>query len=162
MRECPIDDGSGPELILAYGARTLDPETEAVFERHMRTCKRCSDAAAAQREVWFALDDWTPAQISSDFDQKLFRRIAEEEQSTWWRGFWGANWSWRPTMPVAAACAVLAAIFILKSTETAPAPIVPQPNVQIEQVEHALDDIDLLKNLGVEVPAQRPHSTERI
>jgi len=163
MRECPIEDGNGAELILAYGAGTLDPQTEAAFQQHMRSCESCRELAAAQREVWSALDHWTPVPVSSDFDEKLFRRIAQEEQSTWWQRLWSANWSWRPALPVAAACAVLAAVVLLKAPESAPQPVTPvQPKVQIEQVERALDDMELLKSLGVEVPAEQVKSTERI
>lgn len=163
MRECPIEDGKGAELILAYAARTLDPQMELAFEEHMRICEDCRRMAAAQREVWSALDSWTPAPVSQDFDEKLFRRIAEEEQSTWWRRLWGASWSWRPAMPVAAACAVLAAIVLLRNPAPSPAPVVPvQPKVQIEQVEHALDDMDLLRNIGVELPADQNKSTEKM
>jgi len=163
MRECPIEDGSGAELILAYVAGTLDPEREAAFEQHMRNCQNCRELAAGQRDVWSALDHWTPVPVSQDFDEKLFRRIAAEERSTWWQRIWRANWSWRPALPVAAACAVLAAFVLLKTPDSAPAASVPaQPQVQIDQVEHALDDIDMLKTLGVEVPAEQTKSTERI
>ena len=163
MRECPIQDGSAAELMVAYGARALDPNTELAFERHMAKCSNCRELAAAQRELWHALDYWTPIPVSPDFDEKLFRRIAEEEQRAWWQRLWAANWSWRPAMPVAAACAVLAVFFLLKNTSPAAAPVSPaQPNIQIEQVEHALDDIDLLTNLGVATPTEGTHSTERI
>ncbi|HYL74102.1 MAG TPA: zf-HC2 domain-containing protein [Bryobacteraceae bacterium] len=164
MKECPLENGNSAELIVAYGARTLAPEVEAAFERHMSTCANCRELAAAQREVWSAMDAWTPAGISSNFDEKLYRRIATEEQGTWWRRVLRANWSWRPAMPVAAACAVLVAAFLLRS----PAPpsgasqSQSQPKLQIEQVQHALDDIEMLKKLGVEVPSDKAGSSEQI
>jgi len=164
MKECRLENGNSAELIVAYGARTLAPDVEAAFERHMAMCANCRELAAAQREVWSAMDAWMPAKISSNFDEKLYQRIATEEQSTWWRRVLRANWSWRPAMPVAAACAVLVAAFLLRSpAPPAGAPQSPgQSNLQIEQVQHALDDIEMLKKLGVEVPSDKAGSSEQI
>jgi len=163
MRECPLENANSAELIVAYGARTLDPEAEAAFERHMATCAHCRELATAQREVWSAMDAWTPAPISEDFDRKLYQRIATEEQGTWWQRALRANWSWRPAMPVAAACAVLVAAFLLRSPAPPPSPQSQnQPSLEIEQVQHALDDIEMLKKLGVEVPAEQGGAPEKI
>jgi len=164
MRECPLEKGNNADLIVAYGARTLDPRTEAEFELHLAGCEKCRELASAQSEVWNAMDAWQPASISSDFDRKLYQRIAAEEQSTWWQLLLRANWSWRPAMPVAAACAVVVAAFLL--TNPAPTPAPPeaqnQPKLQIEQVQHALDDIEMLKKLGVEISADKPGSSKQI
>jgi anti-sigma-K factor RskA len=164
MRECPLENGNSAELIVAYGAGTLTPEMEAALERHMASCANCRELAAAQREVWSVMDAWTPAPISSNFDQKLYQRIATEEQGTWWQRVFRANWSWRPAMPVAAACAVLVAAFLLRSP--APPASSPQsqgqPSLQIEQVQHALEDIEMLKKLGVETPSDKAGSSEQI
>jgi len=159
--ECPVEHGKGIDLIVAYGLRTLDPETEILFEQHMALCSACRQVADAQRHVWSALDAWTPVPVSSDFDQKLFRRIAEEEQGAWWRRLLGANWSWRPAMPVAAACAALIAVVLLKSPWSQPATEMHvQPNLQIEQVQHALDDLEMLKLVDVETTADRAPAAE--
>jgi hypothetical protein len=54
-------------------------------------------------------------------------------------------------MPVAAACGILIAVFLLRSPEPTPAPPSSSaPTIRIEQVERALDDIDMLKQLGVD------------
>jgi anti-sigma factor RsiW len=161
--ECPLENSSGAELMVAYGAGALSPETEAALETHLAVCVKCREMAAAQKAVWSALDVWTPVPVSANFDQQLYQRIAAEERGAWWRRLFRANWSWRPAMPVAAACAVLIAAFLLKS----PAPKEqPQsenpPKLQIEQVEHALDDIDMLKQLGVESVSDKARSSEQM
>jgi hypothetical protein len=166
--ECPLKTGEGTEVFIAYSARTLPTETEAELRQHLGACASCRRIAEAQEEVWLALDAWTPEPISSTFDEKLYARIACEEQHPWWRRLLGSNlnvnWSWKPAMPVAAACAALLAAFLLKSPvpEHRPQASV-QPNIDIEQVERALDDIDMLKQLGlatVSAPAGQPvHST---
>ena len=159
--ECPLHSANGAELIVSYIAHTLAPEAEAAFAQHLTVCEPCREMAAAQQSVWSALDEWTPAPVSADFDETLFRRIAEEEHSTWWQRLLRANWSWRPAMPVAAGCAVLVAAFLLRTPFTAPQPHA-QPKLQIEQVEHALDDLEMLKQLGVTVPADQVPTAEKL
>lgn len=156
MWECSLDNSKSAELILAYGARTLDPAAEAAFEQHMEQCTHCRDLAAAQRQLWSVMDHWWPAPISESFDQKLYQRITTEEQGAWWQRALRANWSWRPAMPVAAACAVLVAAFVLRTPAppAAPEQSQRQPKLEIEQVQHALDDIEMLKKLGVESSEQ--------
>lgn len=155
MERCPLENGNAAELVLAYGARTLAPDQAAAFQRHMLSCAGCRELAAAQQTVWSALDAWTPEPISSNFDEKLYQRIVAEEQSPWWRRLFRADWSLRPAMPVAAVCGVLIAAFLLRSPQSIPAPQSPaQPKLRIEQVERALDDIDMLKQLGVESSSQ--------
>jgi Putative zinc-finger len=162
MERCPYENGNGAEVVLAYGARTLAPDEAAAFERHMLVCAGCRELAAAQQAVWSALDAWKPEPISSNFDQKLYQRILTEEQSPWWQRLFRANWSWRPAMPVAAACGVLIAAFLLRSPQpTLAPPSGSHPEVRIEQVERALDDIDMLKQLAVESSSQ-PRFPEKI
>jgi anti-sigma factor RsiW len=155
---CPSAEGDGGELIVAYGARRLAPEKEAELERHLETCAECRELAAAQRAVWSALDEWPPVAVSSNFDERLYQRLAAEQQKAWWRRLAPANWSWRPAMPVALACAALIAAFLLKSPLLRPAEqLQNEPKLQIEQVEHALDDMDMLKQLNVESAADKAH-----
>lgn len=164
---CPVEDGTGAELIVAYGARKLDPEQESELERHLTLCPSCRELAQAQRAVWSALDAWPSIAVSPNFDELVFHRIANEQQRTpftgWLRRWLPARWSWRPVVPVGAACAALIAAFLLKSPVLQPlTPSENQPKLQIEQVEHALDDMDMLKQLGVESASEKAHSPEKI
>ena len=160
---CPLGDGNGAEVVIGYVARTLGAEADSEFQRHMGTCSKCREAVAAQEAVWSALDAWGPVPVSPDFDYKLLRRIAEEERGAWWRSLdWPQRW-WRPAMPVAAACAFLAGAFLLQH----PAPTISQeaqtqPKLEIEQVEHALDDMDLLGQLGVESISDKASPSAKI
>jgi anti-sigma factor RsiW len=145
---CPVEDGSGAELIVAYSARTLAPDREAEFERHLALCAKCRELAEAQRKVWLALDAWRSITVSSNFDERLFQRIANEEKGARWSWLPG-NWSWRAAAPVGVACAALIAAFLLKNPVLPESQSQSQPKLQIEQVEHALDDMEMLKQLGV-------------
>jgi anti-sigma factor RsiW len=142
---CPREDDSD-ELIVAYVASTLAQEQRTELERHLRSCVRCRELAEAQRVVWSALDAWPPSSVGSNFDEKLFRRIAMEERRVRWGRLWPGNLPWRPAVPVAVACGALIAAFLLKSPTVHMEPQ-SQPNPKIEQVEHALDDMDMLKQL---------------
>ena len=161
--QCPFENGNGAELIVAYGARTLAPAEEAAFENHMSSCARCREMAAAQRVVWSALDEWTPEPISANFDERLYQRIAAEEQGSWWQRLLHANWSWRPAVPVAAACAVMIAVFLIeRPAHTSLTKSQSQPEVRIEQVQRALDDIEMLKQLGVASAPEKGNSSEKM
>jgi len=134
--KCPLQFDQIGELVVAYGARTLDPAATAAFERHMNSCAACTEAAAVQRAVWSALDEWRELPVSPDFNRRLYARIAEAENRAWWR--WRMSLRWLPPM---AACIALAAVVLLRQPVSAPPP-------QIEQVQNALEDMDLLNQIG--------------
>ena len=147
--ECPLQGGNAAaDLTVGFCAGTLDAATQEAFERHLEHCSKCSALVLAQRNVWNALDHLTPARISPDFDEQVFLRIAREN------ALWAQvqpSWSWRRTVPVAAACVALLTAFLLKTPQPpAVSPTSPPQAIQIEQVEHALDDMDMLKQMGFE------------
>jgi anti-sigma factor RsiW len=147
---CPIGDAD--ELILAHCAGRLEPRKVAEFERHLMACAKCRELAEAQRKVWSLLDSWPPTVPSADFDERLFQRIALEQQRSWWRR-WVPAWSAQSMVPAIVACCALIAAFLIKTPALRPEPQSPtETGVKIEQVEHQLDDIDLLKQLGLESP----------
>jgi len=162
MMECPLKNGNGDELLVAYSAGSLAPEVEFALDQHLERCESCRSIAEAQRELWAALDSWTALPVSPDFNQRLHQRIAAEERSKGWRRLLQANWSWRPALPLAAVCAALLVAVLLRdpgSERETPVQVVQTP--QIEQVERALDDMDMLKQLIVTTPAE-PTATEEI
>jgi len=138
---CPLEFDRSAELIVGYSARTLDPAAAATFERHIVSCAECRVAAELQKAVWAALDESQDLRVSPDFDRKVFERITEAER----RG----RWLWQVLVP-AVACTVLAAVLLIRRPDSIVPPPV-QPAVQMEQVEHALDDMDLLKQLGAAI-----------
>ena len=162
--ECPQKSGKAIELMMSYTAGTLEPEKQIELERHLPICEGCRKAAADRKAIWDALDVWRPAAISENFSARLYRRIAEEEAAPAWRKILRMPWGslFRPAVPVAAACAALAIAFIVKdpllhrhSTTTLP------QKISIEQVERALDDMDMLKQLSAPAPAEG-HASKRI
>ena len=155
------------DVLLAYVERTLAPEAAAAFERHAQTCAACREALGAQQAVWAALDGWDAAEIATDFNRRLYQRIEAEERRAWWRRAIGGMfepvlpWSMRPAMPLAAACMVLVAAFLIRSPGDGEWKAVRGGEVvrgaetrgaetmDVEQVERTLDDLEMLKQLGV-------------
>ena len=139
--KCPLQFEESSELIVGYGARTLDPDTALAFERHVGSCAACREAAALQRAVWTALDEWHALPVSPDFDQRLSARIAHTKNRAWWR--WRPLLPWQVLLPMA-ACAALCTLLLVRQPAATPQP-------PIEQVQHALDDMDLLNELGAPI-----------
>ena len=149
--ECPIYKNAA-EIIIGYCAGTLEPRQRAEFERHFNGCAECSRVVNAQREVWETLDRWTPPAVSQDFDVRLYARIAREDAAPGW-----VRWlrrmfqppvpraAWKPAVSLAVACAVLAAGLVVRAPHAGEgAQQVRAEHIDIEQVQTALDDIDVL------------------
>lgn len=164
---CPLKAGErageayqrANEAILAYGAAV----DQGGFSQHLEECRECRHLAHAQREVWSKLDAWTPTPMPSNFDERLYARIEAYQQQSWWNrtlaSFTG-KWSWKPAMPLAVACTALVAAFMLNSplARHAQAPrleVLSESRIDLQQVERALDDLDMLKQLGM-APGSRP------
>jgi anti-sigma factor RsiW len=151
---CPTKRNEDAEILLDYCAQTLSPAQTAEFEIHLKQCADCSRLVEAQKEVWGALEAWTPAPVSVNFDARLYARIAEEQAAPTWQ-----NWLrrifqpalpyplWRSAVPLIAACVLLAAGLSvhMPGTPVAPHPQLRADKVDIEQVEQTLEDFDILK-----------------
>jgi anti-sigma factor RsiW len=66
---CPLESDQRAELIVGYGAGTLDPAAAAAFERHMKCCDACREAGTMQKVVWEALDQWRDVVVSAIMDR---------------------------------------------------------------------------------------------
>jgi hypothetical protein len=56
--KCQLESDESAELIVGYGARTLDLDATAAFERHIAVCPACREEAVLQKAIWAALDEW--------------------------------------------------------------------------------------------------------
>ena len=155
---CPIETQENAELLLSYSARRLNPEAAAILEAHMELCPACREFRDGQRALWEALDQWDARPVSADFDRRLYRKIEEQEQMSWWSRIFGpmSPLTWRPAMPVAAtACLVLVAAFISVNPGTIAMPVVDNPQArEVEQVERALDDLEMLRQFDLVAAAE--------
>jgi anti-sigma factor RsiW len=146
---CPLESRENAEQLLDYCTRNLDAETTAILEQHIAICPACRQFAENQRAVWQALDAWEAEPVSPDFDRRLYRRI--EEQVSWWqklvRPLRPFALHWNVAASTAGVFVVLAAGLLLNRPPAAP-PVSTDTaqveTVQPDQVEHALDAMDML------------------
>jgi hypothetical protein len=160
---CPLENREGAQLLLDYCTRKLEPEPAATLERHVAMCGACREFARSQRAVWQALDAWEVRPVSADFDSRLYRRI--ETEVSWW------DMLVRPFRPVtlrrslpatAMACLLVMAGVILERPTVTPAPppgdTTQVDSVQPEQVEHALDAMEILSEFSRHVRTDKANS----
>jgi anti-sigma factor RsiW len=141
MMMCPTKEKQSAEILLEYCAGTLDPDRALEFEKHAAECAECGRQVASQRALWQTLDQWTPAEISPDFDARLYARIAREEAAPLWKKWFVRGW--KPALVTAAAGAALVIGLFVRQ----PQPPSRTDMVDIDQVEHALEDLDMLTPL---------------
>ncbi|HJT88064.1 MAG TPA: zf-HC2 domain-containing protein [Bryobacteraceae bacterium] len=144
---CPIETGS-QEALLQYSSGKLTGAAAALVEQHMESCSACREFVRAQRAVWTALESWEAGPVPADFDRRLYERI---EQTPWWEGLLRP---FRPLahrgLPAAAAAAgvMMIAGYLLDSPPKFHPPAAPQSaaveTLKPEQIEHALDQIEML------------------
>jgi anti-sigma factor RsiW len=150
---CPLQTRENAEQLLDYCSRRLDPRTALILERHISVCSECRKFAEDQRAVWDALDTWEAAPVSAGFDSRLYQRIAND-QPWWQRIVRPLTQHWNVAASAAGVCVLLMAGVLLNRPVTVPevakdASQVEQ--VQAEQVEHALDAMDMLAEFNRDI-----------
>src|ERR1051325_3145565 len=148
---CPIKNKENTEWLLDYSAGKLDRERAAAMTQHIEICPDCAHFIEGQQVVWNALGQWEPEPVSSDFDRRLYRMIDQKERRSWIsRLFQPLQPLWRPVVPVAAAALLILVGVVLRTPDAAVNSIHPQTRVEAieaEQVERALDDMQMLREL---------------
>jgi anti-sigma factor RsiW len=139
--QCRLGIEESRELVVGYAAGTLDARARVSFERHIESCVECANAAAEQQSLWLALDEWRGVAVSRDFDRSLRSRIGGMDR--------GANW-WRSWRPAVAAAGIVLGVGLWLNQRAVERPATPpaQP-AQMQNLEHALDDMDLLGQLSL-------------
>jgi hypothetical protein len=151
---CPVSTGN-PEVLLEFSARRLDAEAAEVLARHMASCPECARFADEQSQVWNALDEFEATPVSEDFDARLYARIDAEAKRGFWTRVLGDRFAWKPAVSFAGALATAAvAVVLAVPPNRADQPSVTSPDaaraeLDAEQVERTLEDLDMLRQLGV-------------
>jgi hypothetical protein len=101
------------------------------------------------------MDNWEPPPVSENFDRELYARIDGFEKKNWVRRLVGERFAWRPALSLGAACTALILGLMVRGPVMQPVPVAPQnyetskADVEPEQVEQALEDLEMLKQLSV-------------
>jgi hypothetical protein len=150
---CPTKRNEDAEILLDYCAQTLSPLQTAEFEIHLKQCAECSRLVEAQKEVWGALEAWTPPVVSINFDARLYARIAEEQAAPAWQ-LWLRRVVqpalpypfWKSAIPLTVACALVMVGLYVRMPQAAQTahPQLHADKVDIEKVEKTLEDFDIL------------------
>ena len=151
---CPIKTQENRDWLLEYSAGRLDRERTALLDRHVEACPACTRFVAEQRAVWDALGQWESPDLSTDFNRRLYQKIEAARPSSWL-----ARWLqplWRPMVPVAAMCLLIAAGVML---HTPAHPVSRAESVEPEQVERTLEDLQMLRELAV-TPAAESNTSQ--
>jgi len=157
VTQCPIQARENAELLLAYCARKLDPQTAAVLEQHMENCPDCRAFGETQKQVWAALDAWEARPVSPGFDRRLYRTIEAEEHGSWRQRFLQPLMPLRlrPAFPLAAASVLAAAVLLLRAPEAVEFPEPAQAEmVDVERLEKTLEDLEMLRQLNLMARAE--------
>jgi hypothetical protein len=153
-KNCLIGGQENAGVLLAWLEKRLPAETALALERHAAVCEGCRKMMEGQRAVWRALEDWDAEPVAADFDRKLYRAIEEEDERSWMQRLLdpifrpAVPFAIRPAVPLAATTLALGALLLFQ----APGNIDPGKRAGIEapdaeQVEHTLDDLEMLRML---------------
>jgi anti-sigma factor RsiW len=162
---CIKDNPKGAEILTDYCASKLDPGRASELGTHLEQCAECRELVEAQKTVWEMLEVWKPVEVSPDFDAKLYARIAQDNTEPAWKRWFlrilqpaEPGVFWKPVAAVAAMGAVLSLALVVHAPFAAhpvAGDAAPQAQVQshsdkidVEQVEQALDDLDMLTPVG--------------
>jgi anti-sigma factor RsiW len=155
-----MESGGNAGHLLDYAAGKLKADARAQVEQHIEACLACREFIGAQQAVWQALEDWDPAEVSLDFDRRLYTRIEQDVSSwaRWWTHLMRPlNPLLRHSVPIAATAGVVIMAGLLMNRPAA-VPAAPAPQsaqveaLQPEQVESALDDMEMLREFNHLVP----------
>lgn len=151
---CPMKSQQDAALLLDYCARRLNEGVARDVERHMAVCAGCAEFVAGQQALWSVMNDWPAPAVSENFDRRLERRIQETDSLSWIERMTRALRPAfaRPALALGALCLVTAAGLLLQNSRTAVAPAgdahVRVEKIEPEQVEKALDDMQMLRELS--------------
>lgn len=151
---CPMKTGENAEYLLDYASGKLTAGMRAELALHIEGCPVCREFTGGQDAVWQVLGEWEPAAVSMDFDRRLFQRIEQQQVSWWTRLNWQLNPLFRHAVPIGATAGViLMAGLLMNRPATVPVTANPESaqvveTLQPDQVEHALDDMEMLRDFN--------------
>jgi anti-sigma factor RsiW len=150
---CPLETQESSAVLLAYSAGTLETESAVRVQRHLESCSACRQFVKNQAAVWEALDSWEAPPVSADFDRRLYQRI--DQQVSWWdmllRPFRPLLQNQGLSIAAAAGVLIMAGVLLDRPSIVPVAP--PQQSAQVEalqpdQVEHAIDEVEMLNQFN--------------
>ncbi len=144
--KCPSNAWEEADL-LAFSENKLEAPQAVRLHEHLQSCAVCRTVVEQQKAVWEALDAWEAPAIAADFDRRLYGAM-EQDAGRWNRWLESSRLLLvRQGLPIAAAACliVVAGVVAHRPADSTMAPSAARiENLQPEQVEHALDDVQML------------------
>jgi anti-sigma factor RsiW len=159
--DCPIRSHENTDWLLDYSAGRLNREHAALMARHVETCQECARFVEGQQRVWNALSQWEVDPVSAGFDRRLYRAIDAQPVSWKERLFRPLQPLWRPVIPLAAACLLIAVGVVLHAPQATIRPAASVEKIEAEQVERTLDDMQMLRELEM-TPKQEENTSKSL
>jgi hypothetical protein len=159
--DCPIRTQENRDWLLDYAAGRLDREHAVLMARHAETCQLCARFVEGQQRVWNALSQWEVDPVSAGFDRRLYRAIDAQPVSWKERLFRPLQPLWRPVIPLAAACLLIAVGVVLHAPQATIRPAASVEKIEAEQVERTLDDMQMLRELEM-TPKQEENTSKSL
>lgn len=145
--KCPSNSWEEADL-LAFSENKLEAPRAVRLNEHLQSCAVCRTVVEQQKAVWEALDAWEAPAIAPDFDRRLYGAMEQD----------GGRWNrWleplrlllvRQGLPIAAAACLIVVAGVVAhrpaDSTIAPSATARVESLQPEQVEHALDDVQML------------------
>jgi hypothetical protein len=158
MKNCPSED-----VLLDYISGHLDPAQSRLFEKHSGQCASCAALGISQAAVWQCLDEWKPTPVSEGFNRELWRRIdADARHKSWSLPFS----FWKQLAPLAVAMALIVTGYVFdhqgkRSVTIHPdnAPSIVVTASEADQLDRALDDLQLLQEVDTATATAKPASS---
>jgi hypothetical protein len=140
------------EMILNPGRRPAEGSAEhRAFLAYLDRFPDCKAMYQQQEAVWGALDLWEDVEPSPAFDGALRARLEQPTGLAGWRASfeaWAAGL--RPAAVVGVAALVLiSGILVSWRPESGALSLAPAESAAIEQIDQALDDIEMLADFDV-------------
>jgi len=150
---CPMKSQEEAAVLLDYCAGKLREDSARDVERHIAECAACAEFVTGQQALWSAMNEWHAPAVSAEFDARLERRLRETDSVSWIERLTQSlrpSFA-RPAFALAAVCLIMVAGLLLQNPRTA---LVPADDaharvekIELEQVEKALDDMQMLREL---------------
>ena len=157
---CPKAIRGGEATLVAFVAGKVRGPDGARLRAHLEDCERCRDYVEGQRAIWQLLDDWQPELQNTNFNSDFASRLAHLPPEPWFVeiGRRVAARMLKPAFTFSAIAAVLAVSVYVRNpfvasghTQFVPRTVASAPRVispvEAEQVDRAIDDMQLLHQL---------------
>lgn len=141
---------------IAYLDGKVSAQERAAVEAHLAACPECARRHQEFLAVFRALGEWEAPEPSPWFDARLRRRIAEDHRRLSW---FPRLSELLPPVPVAVGALVLLACLLISSgdrTTVKPQPATMISDRHMEEVYHAVEEVDLLNNFELLSELKKP------